>query len=201
MAEDKSNPSNPADDSAAESPGNGQATDAVVIRKYANRRLYNTATGSFVTLEGLHKMVVEGENFVVVDARSGNDITASVLTQIIAEQESRGESLLPLDLLRQAISLYDKGLGGHFTTYLHQSMEGFAHNMEQVQRLGDMGRRNMELLQRSFGMFAPGAGWTRPAENTEKPDDETREDEVEALREQMAAMQAKLDSMTRGGKG
>ena len=177
------------------------AGDAVVIRKYANRRLYNTATGSFVTLDGLHKMVVEGETFVVVDARTGNDITASVLTQIVAEQESRGESLLPLDLLRQAISLYDKGLGGHFSTYLNQSMEGFAHSMEQVQRLGDIGRRNMELFQRSFGMFAPGA-WKAPGEDGDaaRPGDSGDRDEgVRQLRAQLAEMQRKLDAMSNGG--
>jgi len=175
--------------------------DAVVIRKYANRRLYNTATGSFVTLDGLHKMVVEGETFVVVDARTGNDITASVLTQIVAEQESRGESLLPLDLLRQAISLYDKGLGGHFSTYLNQSMEGFAHSMEQVQRLGDIGRRNMELFQRSFGMFAPGA-WKAPGGDSGAASPEgngDREEEVRQLRAQLAEMQRKLDAMSNGG--
>jgi polyhydroxyalkanoate synthesis repressor PhaR len=176
--------------------------DAVVIRKYANRRLYNTATGSFVTLDGLHKMVVDGETFVVVDARTGNDITASVLTQIVAEQESRGESLLPLDLLRQAISLYDKGLGGHFSTYLNQSMEGFAHSMEQVQRLGDIGRRNMELFQRSFGMFAPGAAWKPPGGDSgaAKPGDSgDRDEEVRDLREQLAELQRKLDAMSNGG--
>ncbi|MPY70881.1 MAG: polyhydroxyalkanoate synthesis repressor PhaR [Alphaproteobacteria bacterium] len=180
----------------------GTAGDAVVIRKYANRRLYNTATGSFVTLDGLHKMVVEGETFVVVDARTGNDITASVLTQIVAEQESRGESLLPLDLLRQAISLYDKGLGGHFSTYLNQSMEGFAHSMEQVQRLGDIGRRNMELFQRSFGMFAPGAAWKSPEgdRGAAKPGDSgDHDEEVRHLREQLAEMQCKLDAMSNGG--
>jgi polyhydroxyalkanoate synthesis repressor PhaR len=178
------------------------AGDAVVIRKYANRRLYNTATGSFVTLDGLHKMVVDGETFVVVDARTGNDITASVLTQIVAEQESRGESLLPLDLLRQAISLYDKGLGGHFSTYLNQSMEGFAHSMEQVQRLGDIGRRNMELFQRSFGMFAPGAAWKPPGGDSgaAKPGDSgDRDEEVRDLREQLAELQRKLDAMSNGG--
>jgi polyhydroxyalkanoate synthesis repressor PhaR len=181
-------------------------TESVVIRKYANRRLYNTATGSFVTLEGLHRMVVDGERFVVVDARSGNDITASVLTQIIAEQESRGESLLPLDLLRQVISLYDKGLGGQLSHYLNQSMDGFVRNMEQMQRLGDMGRRNLELFQRSFGMFAPGAG--RSGERREatgrdgaKPPPDPPPDlsgEVRSLREQLAAVQRKLDALSDG---
>jgi polyhydroxyalkanoate synthesis repressor PhaR len=193
MAEESSKKGGKPGQSGAEG---DQATDVVIIRKYANRRLYNTATGSFVTLEGLHKMVVEGENFMVVDARTGNDITASVLTQIIAEQESRGESLLPLDLLRQAISLYDKGLGGHFSTYLNQSMEGFAHNMEQVARLGDMSRRNMELLQQSFGMFTPGAAWGRKPENAGSAPES---DEVTSLKEQLAEAKRKLDEMSRNG--
>lgn len=170
------------------------ATDSVVIRKYANRRLYNTATGSFITLEGLHRMVVDGETFVVVDARSGKDITASVLTQIIAEQESRGESLLPLDLLRQVISLYDKGLGGQLSHYLNQSMDGFVKNMEQVQRLGDMGRRNIELFQRSFGMFTPGAGRGGAKPSSDSPPDLSGE--VQSLREQLASVQRKLDSLS-----
>lgn len=181
--------------------GKGETTESVVIRKYANRRLYNTATGSFVTLEGLHRMVVSGETFTVVDARSGKDITASVLTQIIAEQESRGENLLPLDLLRQVISLYDKGLGGQLSHYLNQSMDGFVKNMEQVQRLGDMGRRNLELFQRSFGMFAPGAGRGGAPADGKKPPPDSPSDlsgEVQSLREQLASVQRKLDSLSGG---
>jgi len=180
--------------------------EKAVIRKYANRRLYNTATGSFVTLEGLHAMVVAGEEFVVVDARTGKDITASVLTQIIAEQESRGESLLPLELLRQVISLYDKGLGGQLSLYLNQSMEGFARNLEHMQRLGDIGRRNIELFQRSFGgMFSPGGGGTGgPARDDAAPEPPGKpapdlSEEVRSLREQLAALQRKLEALSGGG--
>ena len=179
--------------------------EPTLIRKYANRRLYNTATGSFVTLEGLRDMVVRGDDFVVIDARSGGDITASVLAQIIAEQESRGESLLPSDVLRQVISLYEQGMGSQLSDYLNRSLEGFTRNMEHMQRLGDLGRRNFEIFQESFaGMGglsrersatgATRAAGSAGAESGAAPEAGLSE-EVRSLRAQLDAMQQRLDDL------
>ena len=131
-------------------------TQPAVIKKYANRRLYDTATAQFVTLETLRKRVADGEEFVVRDAQTGTDITASILAQIIANRGSKGEDLLPLDLLRQVISMYDKGMGGYLSAYLDQSMEVFARNWGPMQQMGELGRRNLELFQRSLGIMMPG---------------------------------------------
>ena len=103
-----------------------------VVKKYANRRLYNTATSSYVTLDELSHMVRRGENFVVFDAKSGDDITRSVLTQIILEEDSKGRNLLPIGFLRQLISFYDDQLHAFVPRYLELSMESFARNQEQM---------------------------------------------------------------------
>ena len=148
--------------------------DAIVIKKYANRRLYNTATSSYVTLDTLCGMVKDGQNFVVQDAKSGEDITRSVLTQIIFEEESKGQNLLPISFLRQLIGFYDDSLGTMLPGYLESSMATFAHNQDQIrQHLADslggvnpfrqmeeLGRQNMAVFQQAMGMFNPltGAG-------------------------------------------
>lgn len=105
--------------------------DVVVIKKYANRRLYNTAKSSYVTLDDLAVMVREGQDFVVKDAKSGEDITRSVLAQIIFEEESKGQNLLPVKFLRQLIGLYGDSLEGFVPGYLEASMESFAENQEK----------------------------------------------------------------------
>lgn len=180
--------------------------ESVIIRKYANRRLYNTATAGFVTLDDLRQMVVAGEDFTVVDAQTGSDITASVLAQIVAEQENRGESLLPLTLLKQAISFYEKGMGGPFSKYLEQSMSTFAQSFDRMGEIGEIGRRNFELLQRSFSMFSPnsGAAPTRasekpPAEPRPSPAEETAtadlRDQVASLKDELASLQRRLDAL------
>ena len=140
-----------------------------VVKKYANRRLYNTATSSYVTLEDLSKMVRAGEEFVVYDAKTGEDLTRSILTQIILEEDSKGRNLLPINFLRQLIGYYDDSLRAFLPRYLELSMENFAANQEQIRRyiegtfgqffpLGqfeDMARQNMALLQRAATMFTP----------------------------------------------
>jgi polyhydroxyalkanoate synthesis repressor PhaR len=174
-----------------------------VIRKYANRRLYNTATAGFVTLDDLRQMVTAGEDFAVVDAQSGKDITASVLAQIIAEQETRGESLLPQALLKQAISLYERGLGGPFTDYLEQSMSVFSQGFERIGELGELGRRNLELFQTSMGVFSPGAR-TEPgkrddprAKATDDGNDTADAAVAAGLREQVSSLQDELRDLQR----
>ena len=143
-----------------------------VVKKYANRRLYNTATSSYVTLDDLSKMVRAGEHFVVYDAKNGEDLTRSILTQIILEEDGKGRNLLPISFLRQVISFYDDSLRAFLPRYLELSMENFARNQEQIRRyiegtLGrffpmgpfeDMARQNMAMLQRAAHMFTPTPG-------------------------------------------
>ena len=143
-----------------------------VVKKYANRRLYNTATSSYVTLDDLSKMVRAGEHFVDYDAKNGEDLTRSILTQIILEEDGKGRNLLPISFLRQVISFYDDSLRAFLPRYLELSMENFARNQEQIRRyiegtLGrffpmgpfeDMARQNMAMLQRAAHMFTPTPG-------------------------------------------
>ena len=145
------------------------ADQPAVVKKYANRRLYNTATSSYVTLDDLSKMVRAGEEFVVYDAKTGEDLTRSILTQIILEEDGKGRNLLPINFLRQLIGYYDDSLRAFLPRYLELSMENFAANQEQIRRyiegtfgqffpLGqfeDMARQNMALLQRAATMFTP----------------------------------------------
>jgi polyhydroxyalkanoate synthesis repressor PhaR len=140
-----------------------------VVKKYANRRLYNTATSSYVTLDDLSKMVRAGDHFVVYDAKSGEDLTRSILTQIILEEDGKGRNLLPIGFLRQVIGFYDDSLRAFLPRYLELSMENFARNQEQIRRyiegtLGrffpmgpfeDMARQNMALFQRAATMLSP----------------------------------------------
>ena len=145
------------------------AEQPAVVKKYANRRLYNTATSSYVTLDELSRMVRAGRHFVVYDAKTGEDLTRSILTQIILEEDSKGRNLLPINFLRQLIGYYDDSLRAFLPRYLELSMENFAANQEQIRRyiegtfgqffpLGqfeDMARQNMALFQRAANMFAP----------------------------------------------
>src|SRR5262245_4909075 len=158
-----------ADQAVAES---GPKPAPVVIKKYANRRLYNTATSAYVTLDHLSQMVKEKTDFVVYDAKTGEDITRSVLTQIIVEEESKGQTLLPISFLRQLISVYGDSLQGVVPQYLEMSMTQVARNQDQMRRymqnaLGfnpfqqfeSMGKQNMAMFERAMQMFNPfGAG-------------------------------------------
>ena len=143
--------------------------DTIVIKKYANRRLYNTATSSYVTLDTLCTMVKEGQEFVVQDAKSGEDITRSVLTQIIFEEESKGQNLLPISFLRQLIGFYGDSLETMVPGYLESTMSAFSHNQEQIRehlaggmgganpfhQMEELGRQNMAMFQQAMGMFTP----------------------------------------------
>jgi polyhydroxyalkanoate synthesis repressor PhaR len=144
-----------------------------VVKKYANRRLYNTATSSYVTLDELSQMVRKGEEFVVFDAKTGEDITRSVLTQIILEEDSKGRNLLPIGFLRHLIGFYDDSLQSFLPRYLELSMDNFARHQDQMRayveqtfgrffpltQLEDMTRQNMALFQRAASVFRPtGAG-------------------------------------------
>src|ERR1700756_2122596 len=143
--------------------------DPVTIKKYANRRLYNTATSSYVTLDHLCQMVKDGVDFVVFDAKTGEDITRSVLTQIIVEEESKGQNLLPINFLRQLISFYGDNLQFLLPRYLEQSMDSFALNQVQMRkylqdsfggmfpfnRFEELSKQNMAFLEQAMRMWNP----------------------------------------------
>jgi polyhydroxyalkanoate synthesis repressor PhaR len=148
----------------------------VIIKKYANRRLYNTQTSSYVTLDHLCEMVKEGIDFEVQDARTGEDITRSVLTQIIFEEENKGQNLLPIRFLRQLIRMYGDSLQAFVPGYLDMSMESFTRNQEEMrdrvaqafgggtQVLETMARQNLAMFERAMKMFSPFGTPERPPE-------------------------------------
>jgi len=145
------------------------ADQPIVIKKYANRRLYNTATSSYVTLDHLCLMVQEGVDFVVYDAKSGDDITRSVLTQIIVEEEGKGQNLLPIKFLRQIIGLYGDSMQWMVPRYLDHMMEAFSVNQERMRqtmqesfggmfpfgKMEEVGKQNMVLFENAMKMFTP----------------------------------------------
>jgi len=203
-----------------------QAREPVVIKKYANRRLYNTATSSYVTLDHLSQMVKEGIEFTVCDAKTGEDITRSVLTQIIVEEESKGESLLPIGFLRQLIAFYGDSLQGLLPRYLEHSMSAFAHNQEQMrrtindamgmpfQRFEELGRQNVQLFENAMRMFTPfspprGGPGTGPASAPRDPAQSAKPaqpapdaagsaKDLDDLRAQLERLQRKVDDMSSG---
>ncbi|TDQ81038.1 polyhydroxyalkanoate synthesis repressor PhaR [Dongia mobilis] len=196
----------------------GEKPAPVRIKKYANRRLYNTATSSYVTLDYLAQMVREGLDFTVEDAKTGEDITRSVLTQIIVEEESKGQNMLPINFLRQLISLYGDNLQFLVPGYLEKSMESFATNQEQIRqymkdnfgavfpldRLEEMSKQNMAFFQQAMSMWNPfkatGGTVPTPPEKGEGPRAGSG-DELSDLKAQMQALQKQLELLTKvGGK-
>lgn len=185
----------------------------VTIKKYANRRLYNTAKSSYVTLDHLAAMVREGEDFVVYDAKSGEDITRSVLAQIIFDEEGKGESLLPITFLRQIIRLYGDTLQGFVPGYLEASMETFSRNQEKMREqvratfgtnpalagFEAMARTNVEWFQNAMRMFSPYAVAARDEAAKKEATGKRRADEdLEALKTRLAEMQKQLDRIAKG---
>lgn len=200
-------------------------TDPIVIKKYANRRLYNTGTSAYVTLEDLASMVKSGEDFVVQDAKSGEDLTRSVLTQIIFEQEGKdGQSLLPISFLRQLIGYYGDSMQSMVPSYLEFSMDSFAKKQGEMQEqmskmMGGSGLPNMqmpgmgkgmdlsvieeqvqqnaEMFQKAMGMFNPFAGGSQESESeAPAPSEKPSADELQTLKQQLAAMQEKMDKLS-----
>jgi polyhydroxyalkanoate synthesis repressor PhaR len=204
-------------DSGGDQPGNQATSELVTIKKYANRRLYNTATSSYVTLDHLSEMVREGIDFVVQDAKTGDDITRSVLTQIIFEQESKGQSMLPVQFLRRLIRFYGDSMQGFLPPYLEMSMESFTKSQEQMREslsrtfggrtpmaaFEEQAQRNMELFQKAMTMWTPFAGGAMPGmpgmpgTNASADDDTSKDEQLTELRKQMEAMQKQLDLMAR----
>ncbi|BAI72954.1 polyhydroxyalkanoate synthesis repressor [Azospirillum sp. B510] len=162
-----------------------QKSAPITIKKYANRRLYNTATSSYVTLDHLCQMVKDGLDFVVYDAKTGEDITRSVLTQIIVEEESKGQNLLPISFLRQLIGFYGDNMQSVVPRYLEYSMQAFSRNQEQMRdyfqntlggmfpfgRLDEVSKQNMAMFERAMRIFTPfgAAGATDEAPGGQRP--------------------------------
>lgn len=201
--------------------GRGEG-DRIVIKKYANRRLYNTGSSSYVTLDDLAVMVKEGTDLVVYDAKSNDDITRQVLTQIIFEEEnaSGSQNLLPIQFLRQLIRFYGDQMQSFVPSYLEMSLDAFAKQQERVreQMSGAFGvapgyqlfeeqvKQNMALFDRAMKMFTPGglgaavpSGTARPGEPSPTPPPKGGQ-EIADLKSQLEAMQRQLDKLA-GGKG
>ncbi|MBB5685513.1 polyhydroxyalkanoate synthesis repressor PhaR [Sphingobium boeckii] len=181
---------------------NSSGDDVVIIKKYANRRLYNTDTSSYITLEHLAQMTREGREFKVIDAKSEEDITHNVLTQIIMEEESRGQTMLPVNFLRQLISMYGDSMQAMVPGYLEASMDSFRRNQEQFRTavegafangpFAEMAKRNLAMFEAAASAFKPG---TAPAAEAPKPS--SKDDEIEALKAQLAGLQDKIDKITK----
>ena len=187
-----------------------QKTDPVVIKKYANRRLYDTSASRYVTLDHLRDLVKDGRDFKVIDAKSGEDLTRGVLAQIIFEEESKGETLLPVEFLRRLISFYGDSMQSMVPGYLNLSMDSFSRQQAEMREkmtgaLSDPAasmalmeeaiKRNMAMFQQAMKMFAPGfpAPETRAAPEA-RPETSGGED-VKALRAELEAMRRRLDKL------
>ena len=194
--------------------GTEQAAGAkpVMVKKYANRRLYNTATSSYVTLEDLAKMIKEGGDFVVHDAKTNEDITRSVLTQIIVEQEQKGQNLLPISFLRQLIGFYGDSMQFLVPGYLEQAMVSFARNQDQMRdtlratfglfpfgQFEEMSKQNIALYEQALKMLSPFGGPPAnqpaappsPAAPAEDPRLKRLETQLDALSKQLEALTKK----------
>jgi polyhydroxyalkanoate synthesis repressor PhaR len=183
----------------------------VTIKKYANRRLYNTATSSYVTLDDLATMVKQGGEFVVYDAKTGEDITRSVLTQIIVEEEGKGANLLPISFLRQLIGLYGDQMQWLVPRYLEQAMAAFSGQQEQMRKslqnafgglfpfggLEEMSKQNMALFEKTMKMFSPfpaaGSGEGKPGAAKPEPN-------IEELTKRLNTLQSQLDALSKKEK-
>lgn len=191
--------------------GRGE-NDAIVIKKYANRRLYNTATSSYVTLDYLADMVKNGQEFVVYDAKTNDDITHSVLTQIIFEEENKGQNLLPIQFLRQLIKFYGDNLQAFVPSYLEMSMDAFSRNQERMrgqirdtfgqapgyQMFEDMARQNMALFDQAMKMFAPRAGFY-PGARAGGAASEEAASEMQSLKDEVAELKRQLSKLDKNG--
>jgi polyhydroxyalkanoate synthesis repressor PhaR len=199
-------------DSREDESAGAPASEPVTIKKYANRRLYNTATSSYVTLDYLSEMVKNGQDFVVYDAKTGEEITRSVLTQIIFEEENKGQNLLPIQFLRRLIKFYGDNMQMFVPSYLEMSMEAFAKNQEKFraqmretfgaapgfQMFEETARQNLALFEQAMKMFAPMAGvfqaGARSAAHAQAPTEDIGE-----LKAQLAALQRQLDKLEKKG--
>jgi polyhydroxyalkanoate synthesis repressor PhaR len=199
----------PSEAGAAQSAGGGEK---IIIQKYANRRLYNKATSSYITLEDLARMVKQGVDFEVRDAKSGEDITRKVLTQIIFDEEARGQNLLPIQFLRQLIGFYGDRMQAFLPSFLELSLDSFIRQQERLRSqisvvtppgvgaYDEQVRQNMALFERAMKMFTPFA--FRPDEPAAAPPSKpaaapAADDALTELKKQMAAMQAQIAELNK----
>ena len=190
----------------------------VVIKKYANRRLYNTATSTYVTLDDLARMVRDGINFTVADAKSGEDITRSVLTQIIFEEENKGQNLLPINFLRQLIRFYGDSMQAFVPSYLEFSIDALTREQEKFRKqlmesfgvvplraMEEQAKRNIAVFQQAlkmFNPFLPGGADEQAKQDQDahpapapSPSAPVSQEDLKALRDQLAAVQRQLDAL------
>jgi len=201
-----------ADPALKESDAGTSQVPPVVVKKYANRRLYNTESSSYITLENLADMVRAGRDFVVYDAKTGDDITRGVLTQIIVEEEGKGHNMLPTNFLRQLIGFYGGAMQGVVPGYLDQAMKAFTQHQEQMQatmkktvgsmsslfpfgNMEEINRQNMAMIERAWSMFTPfkggGEPGSAPPPDTADRDNAALRQEVERLRRELASKETK----------
>ncbi len=197
----------------------------ITIKKYANRRLYNTATSSYVTLDHLCQMVQEDVDFVVYDAKTGEDITRSVLTQIIVEEEAKGQNLLPINFLRQLIGFYGDSMQWMVPRYLDHVMEGFATNQERLRQsmqdafggmfpfgnLEEVSKQNLAMFEQAMKVFTPfqvdtaqndapaANGAKAPADASSDPGADTSAESLERLKNQVDLLRKQLDDIAKSG--
>jgi polyhydroxyalkanoate synthesis repressor PhaR len=171
----------------------------VTIKKYANRRLYDTESSAYITLDRLAQMVREGREFEVLDAKSGEDITRQVLTQIIVDEEARGSTMLPINFLKQLIGLYGNSMQTFVPQYLEAAMDAFQRNQSAARdafgggMLTELAKKNMAMFEGASRVFTPGAS----SSGSPQPEAKPTGSDVDALREELAALQAKVDKLSR----
>jgi len=198
--------SQPPNGAAAKPDGAHAERPPVVVKKYANRRLYNTESSSYITLDTLAEMVRDGRDFVVYDAKSGDDITRSVLTQIIVEEESKGKAMLPTGFLRQLIGFYGNSMQGLVPNYLETAMSSFSAQQEKMRqamqqtmgsffpfRVDDVGRQNAAMMERAMSLFSP---FYQP-EGVEPPHANAQSAASQAIEEELSALRAEVERLKR----
>ena len=183
--------------------GTSDSDDVIIIKKYANRRLYNTRSSSYITLDYLAKLTREGKDFKVVDAKTGDDITHNILTQIIMEEESSGQQMLPVGFLRELISMYGNSMQSMIPQYLEASMEAFRKNQEKFQSamegsiknspFAQLARQNLAMFEAASSAFTPRKD--KPASPAQPAAAASSDDEIAALKAQLSAMQRKIDDL------
>ena len=177
-----------------------KSSDKVTIKKYANRRLYDTESSAYITLDRLAEMVREGREFEVVDAKTGEDITRQVLTQIIVDEEARGSTMLPVNFLKQLIGLYGNSMQGMVPQYLEAAMDAFQRNQSAMRDafggkvFADITKRNMEMFEGASRAFTSSAAAKAKAKPKKPQSDDS---EIDQLRAELAALRDKVDRLTK----
>ena len=187
-----------------------KVSEPIVIKKYANRRLYNTDTSNYVTLEDLSDMVKNDQDFVVYEAKSGDDITRSVLTQIIFEQENKGENLLPIGFLRKLIGFYDDNMSNLVPSYLDYSLESLVKEQDKIRQqmteswgsnpvdmMQDQVQKNMAAFEQALSAFNPFMGQQTPPPKPAPEKFTPEETDLSELKDQLTELQSKLDKIAK----